>query len=76
MSLYELVFGHKATISHELEIGPNVVVSGTYIDYYESLKKNLKYMRERLQKFRSKRTDLMNKNKEYHTYEVEQIVYM
>ena len=33
-------------------------------------------MRDRLQKFRSERTDLMNKNKEYHTYEVGQIVYM
>ena len=76
MSPYELVFGHKATISHELEIRPDVVVSGTFTDYYERLKKNLKYMRDRLQKFRSKRTDLLNKNKEYHTYEVGQIVYM
>ena len=33
-------------------------------------------MRDRLQKFRSERTDLLNKNKEYHTYEVGQIVYM
>ena len=74
MSPYELVFGHKATISHELEIRPNVVVSGTFTDYYERLKNNLKYMRDRLQKFRSKRTDLMNKNKEYHAYEVGQIV--
>ena len=40
------------------------------------LKKNLKYMRDRLQKFRSERTDMLNKNKEYHAYEVGQIVYM
>ena len=33
-------------------------------------------MRDRLQKFCSERTDLLNKNKEYHTYEVGQIVYM
>ena len=76
MSPYELVFGHRATISQELKIQPNVVVSGTFTDYYERLKKNLKYMRDRLQKFQSERTDLMNKNKEYHTYEVGQIVYM
>ena len=74
MSPYELVFGHKATISHELEIRPDVVVSGTFTEYYEQLKKNLKYMRDRLQKFRSERTDLLNKNKEYHAYEVGQIV--
>ena len=44
MSPYELVFGHKAKISHELEIRPDVVVSGTFTEYYECLKKNLKYM--------------------------------
>ena len=66
----------KATISHELEIRPDVVVSGTFTEYYERLKKNLKYMQDRLQKFRSERTDLLNKNREYHTYEVGQIVCM
>ena len=40
------------------------------------LKKNLKYMRGRLQEYKSERTDLMNKNKVYHAYEVGQIVYM
>ena len=35
MSLYELVFGHRTTISQELEISPNVVVSETFTDYYE-----------------------------------------
>ena len=44
MSPYELVFGHKATISHELKIRPEVVVSGMFTEYYEQLKKNLKYM--------------------------------
>ena len=32
--------GHKATISHELEIRPEAVVSGIFKDYYERLKKN------------------------------------
>ena len=76
MSPYELVFGHRAMISHELEIRPDVVVSRTLTEYYEQLKYNLKYMQDRLQKFRSERTDLLNKNKEYHAYEVGQIVYM
>ena len=51
MGPYELVFGHRATISQELEIRPNVFVSRTFTDYYERLKKILKYMRDRLQKF-------------------------
>ena len=40
-SPYELVFGHKMTLSHELEIEVDTVVSGTFKDYYEKLKKNL-----------------------------------
>ena len=56
-SPYELVFGHKMTLSHELEIKVDTVVSGTFKDYYEKLKKNLQYMGERLQKFRSQRLD-------------------
>ena len=45
-------------ISHELELKPEIVVSGTFQTYYERLKKNLKYLGERLQKFRSAKTDL------------------
>ena len=51
-SLYDLVFGHKMTLSNELLV--DTVVSGTFKDYYEKLKKNLQYMGERLQKFRSR----------------------
>ena len=39
------------TLSHELEIKVDTVVSGTFKDYYEKLKENLQYMGERLQKF-------------------------
>ena len=75
-SPYELVFGHKITLSHELEIKVDTVVSGTFKDYYEKLKKNLQYMGERLQKFRIQRLDLLNKDREYQAFEVGQIVYM
>ena len=75
-SPYELVFGHKMTLSHELEIKVDTVVSGTFKDYYEKLKKNLQYMGDRLQKFRSQRLDLLNKDREYQAFEVGQIVYM
>ena len=75
-SPYELVFGHKMTLLHELEIKVDTIVSGTFKDYYEKLKKNLQYMGERLQKFRSQRLDLLNKDREYQAFEVGQIVYM
>ena len=75
-SPYELVFGHKMTLSHELEIKVDTVVSGSFKEYYEKLKRNLQYMGERLQKFRSQRLDLLSKDREYQAFEVGQIVYM
>ena len=75
-SPYELVFGHKMTLSHEHEIKVDTVVSGRFKDYYEKLKKNLQYMGERLQRFRSQRLDLLNKDREYQAFKVGQIVYM
>ena len=75
-SPYELVFGHKMTLSQELELKVDTVVSGTFTDYYEKLKKNLQYMGERLQNFRSQRLDMLNRNRQYHAFEIGQIVYM
>ena len=75
-SPYELVFGHKMTLSQELELKVDTVVSGTFTDYYEKLKKNLKYLGERLQKFRSQRLDILNRNRQCHAFEIGQIVYM
>ena len=75
-SPFELVFGYKMTLDQKLEIKVDTVVSGTFRDYYEKLKKNLQYMGERLKKFRSQRMDLLNKDREYQAFEVGQIVYM
>ena len=75
-SPYELVFGHKMTLSHELELKVDTVVSGTFTEYYERLKKNLKYTGERLQKFRRQRLDMLNRNRQHHAFEIGQIVYM
>ena len=38
-----LFFGHRATISQDLEIWPNVVVSRTFIDHYEIKEKSQAY---------------------------------
>ena len=75
-SPYKLVFGHKMTLSHELELKVDTVVSGTFADYYEKLKKNPKYMGERSQKFRSQRLDMLNRNRQQHAFEIGQIVYI
>ena len=75
-SPYKLVFGHKMLISPKLKIQPEVVVSGTFKDYYERLNKDLKYLGERLEKFRSARIDLLNKDRKPHSFQVGQLVYM
>ena len=75
-SPYELVFGYKMTLSQELELKVDTVVSGTFTDYYEKIKKNLKYMGERLQKLRSQRLDMLNRNRQYYALKICQIVYM
>ena len=75
-SPYELTFGHKMTRNPNLEVQPDIFVSGTFPTYYENPKKNLQYLCSRLQRFRSQRTDLLNRNKKYHAYQAGQIVYM
>ena len=64
------------TPSEELVLKVDTVVSGTFTEYYEKLKRNLKYMGERLQKFRSQRLDMLNRNRQCHAFEIGQIVYM
>ena len=53
-----------------------MVVSGRFKDYYERLNKNLKYLGERLEKFRSTRLDLLNKDRKSHSFQVGQLVYI
>ena len=73
----ELVFGHKMLISPRLEIEPEMVVSGTFKDYCERLSQKLKYLGERLEKFRSTRLDLLNKDRKPHSFQVGHLlVYM
>ena len=45
---YELTFCHKMTINPDLEVQPDIVVSGTFHTYYEKLKKNLQNLCSRL----------------------------
>ena len=75
-SPYELVFGHKMTLSQELELKVDTVVTGNFTDYCEKLLKNLKYMGERLQNFTRQRLDMLNRNREQNAFEIGQIVYM
>ena len=56
-SPYELVFGRKPKILLNLEMMPDIKVSGTYKEYYELLNKRLKYLHDIIQNFKSKRLE-------------------
>ena len=68
LSPYELNFTYIMTLNPDLEVQPDIVVSGTFRAYYETLEKNAQYLGSRLQRFRCQRTDLLNRSKKYHAY--------
>ena len=73
---FELVFGRKPRIVPILEVTPPVPVTGTFKDAYDLLNKRLKYFRQMLIKFRDKRFEIMNRDREFHGYTSGQLVYL
>ena len=76
LSPFELAFGRKPILVPKLECTPHVPVTGTFARAKQNLEQKLKYLREKLQKFRDNRLALQNKDKEFHGFTVGQIVYM
>ena len=58
------------------KVHPHIPVTGTFAKAKQVLEQKLKYIREKLQKFRNSRLALKSKDKEFHGYTVGQIVYM
>ena len=73
---FELVFGRKHRIVPILEVTPAVPVTGTFKDAYDLLNKRLKYFREMLIKFRDKRFEVMNRDREFQGCTSGQLVYL
>ena len=63
-SPYELVFGRRPNLLLDLEMDPDVRVSGMHREYFLQLKKRLEYLHKLLQDFRMKRLALINKDRE------------
>ena len=76
LSPFELALGRKPILVPRLENIPHVPVTGTFAKAKQIHEQRLKYLREKLQKFRDSRLALQNKDKEFHGYTVGQIVYM
>ena len=76
MSPFELALGRKPILVPKLECTPHISVTGTFAKAKSMLEQKLKYLREKLQKFRDNRLAIQNKDKEFQGYTVAQIVYM
>ena len=75
LSPYELVFSRKPKILLDLEMDPDIKVSGMYTDYYALLKK-LKYLQNTLQQFKSRLLAMINKNCKDFQYNSGDLVYI
>ena len=73
---FEVAFGRKPILVPKLENTPHIPVAGTFAKAKQVLEQKLRYLREKLQKFRDNRLALQNKDKKFHGYTVGQIVYM
>ena len=75
-SPYELVSGRKPKLLLDLEMDPDVKVSGTYREYFLQLRRKLEYLRKLLQDFWMKRLALINKYREDFQYNSGDLVYI
>ena len=75
-SPFQLVYGYKPTLIPDLEIIPEDPLTGTYRDFVERLRKKIRYLRKQLYQFRDKRTEMQNKDREIHRYQVGDLVYL
>ena len=75
-SPYKLVFGRKPKLLLDLEMDPDVKVSGTYREYLLQFRKRLEYLHKLLQDFQMKRLALINKDREDFQYNSRDLVYI
>ena len=75
-SLYELVFWRKPKILLYLEMTPDIKVSDSFKEYYNLLNKQLKYLHEMIQNFKSKRLAMINKDRLFFQYNSGDLVYI
>ena len=75
-SPYKLVFGRKPKLLLDLEMDPDMKVSGTYKEYFTLLGKRLEYLHKLWQDFWLKRLALINKDRDDFQYNSGDLVYI
>ena len=64
-SPYELTYSRKPRPLLTLDSNPDIKISGTFRQYYELLNKRLKYLRDILLHFKSKRLTMINQDRAF-----------
>ena len=72
----KLVFGRTPKLLLDLEMDPDMKVSGTYREYFAQLGKRLEYLHKLLQDFQMKRLALINKDRDDFHYNNGDLVYI
>ena len=75
-SPYKLTFGRKPKILIDIEMDPDIKISGNFTEYYKLLEKQMKYLQDILQQFKSKCLAMINKNHEDFQYTSGDSVYI
>ena len=75
-SPYELALGSKVRLAPSIEVTPEIPVTATFKEYYIKLKQQLAYLRGHISKFRDVKMDLLNKDREFHSFSEGDLVYV
>ena len=75
-SPHELTYGRKPKPLLNLDSNPDIKLLGTFGEYYELLNKRLKYLHDILLNFKSKRLDMINKDRTFFQYKSRDLVYI
>ena len=75
-SPYKLMFGRKPEILIDIETDPDIKISENFTEYYKLLVKEMKYLQDILQQFKSKHLAMINKNHEDFQYTSGDLVYI
>ena len=70
------MFGRKLRILIDIEMNPDIKVSGTFKNYHILLTKRLDYLQKMLQNFKMKQVALLNKDSEFFQYNSGDLVYL
>ena len=75
-SPYELTFGRKSKLLIDVESNLDIKVSRSFREYYELLNKRIKYLQNILFNFKSRRSAMINKDRESFQYKGGDLVYI